>query len=191
MTHIEKYVLPYFKEPGVFLEIGCWRGGHLSQSIELESVGWHGVCVDPFPYDFDNRKCKLISSAVSKDGLPREFIKVSIDKRHGGDVSYFSGFKDSIPFHWPVIEEHCKYKEIVIQTIKFDDIGLPGHINFMSVDTEGSELEIMRSIDFSCYTFDMIMFEHNGVANGVGRLLEANGYKLYQRLPIDDIFVRL
>lgn len=210
-SHIQNIVLPYFKQRskdgyimfpnknstdfkvtyGTFLEIGCWQGTHYSQSKELEDAGWSGICVDPFPFLFENRKATLISKAVSKDGKPREFVKVFRDRRCGGDVSYFSGFKDSIAFHWPLIEKHCDYIIGNVETIRFGDIGTPLHTNFLSVDTEGSELEIISSIDFSRYSFDMIMFEHNGVDVGVAALLESKGYKLFKRLEIDDIFVRV
>jgi hypothetical protein len=190
MSHIEKFVIPFFKSPGTFLEIGCWKGEHISQTKKLEDIGWTGICVDPFPSDFEGRKCKLIDKAISKDGKPREFVRVFRDRRCGGDVSYFSGFKDSIQFHWPLISEHCDYIEGPIETIKFEDIGTPLHTNFLSVDTEGAELEIISSIDFDKYSFDMIMFEHNGVNNGVAELLKSKGYALYKRLEIDDIFVK-
>lgn len=189
-NHITNYVLPYFQSKGTFLEIGCWQGSHYSQSKDLEDIGWTGICVDPFPYLFEGRKATLIPKAVSKDGKPRDFVKVFRDRRHGGDVSYFSGFKDSIDFHWPLISEHCDYVHAPIDTIKFEDIGTPLHTNFLSVDTEGSEYEILSSIDFNKYSFDMIMFEHNGVDNGVAELLEGKGYKLFKRLEIDDIFVK-
>lgn len=190
MNHITDFIIPLFKQPGNFLEIGCWKGEHKSQTKELEDRGWAGICVDPFPSCFDNRKCKLIDAAVSRDGEPRVFVRVSIDRRHGGDVSYFSGFRDSIGFHWPVISEHCNYEEMIIPTITFDEIKAPQHINFMSVDTEGAELEIFRGIDFGRYTFDAIMYEHNGKENGVGELLQANGYKLYKNLQLDNIYVK-
>lgn len=193
MTDIQKYVLPYFKSPGIFIEIGCWDGEHKSQTAALERLGWKGVCVDPYPINFENRRCQVIKSAISKDGVPREFIKVTKDRRHGGDVSYFSGFKDSVDFHWPVISEHCDYEIEIVKTATFAGLvwlcELPHHIQFLSVDTEGSELEIFQSIDFKKYRFDMIMFEHNGVENGVGKLLKSKGYQLYKRLELDDIYV--
>lgn len=201
-SHISTYVLPWFNaqqhpiitaidEPRTFLEIGCWQGSHYSQSKELEDKGWQGICVDPFPSEFGGRTATLIAKAVSKDGKPRDFVKVFKDRRHGGDVSYFSGFKDSIQFHWPLISEHCDYIESPIPTIKFEDIGTQLHTNFLSVDVEGAELEIFSSIDFSKYSFDMIMFEHNGVDNGVAALLESKSYRLFKRLEIDDIFVKI
>jgi len=189
MTHIHTHILPLFTTPGTFLEIGCWDGEHISQTAELERLGWIGTCVDPFPRNFNNRSCQVIKAAISKDGKPREFVHVTIDRRYGGDVSYFSGFKDSINVHWPLINEHCDYTTQQIPTTRFDALPIPKHINFLSVDTEGSELEIFQSIDFKKFSFDVIMFEHNEVDNGVAALLERKGYRLHERLRIDDIFV--
>lgn len=189
MTHITKYIIPLFTAPGTFLEIGCWDGEHISQTVELERIGWNGICVDPFPVNFNNRSCQLIRSAISTDGKPREFVKVSIDRRDGGDVSYFSGFKDSIKDHWFLIDKYCNYEVTEIPTKKFDELPIFQHTNFLSVDTEGSEFEIIQSIDFSKYSFDVIMFEHNGVDKGVGKVLQDNGYKLLRSLELDDIYV--
>lgn len=192
---IEKYIARYFKK-GTFLEIGCWDGELISQTSVLEQDGWSGLCVDPFPRNFENRKCKLCDKAISKDGKPREFIKVTTDRRYGGDVSYFSGFKNKVKTHLPLIKEHCEYSEETIETITIDELyytyDLPEFIEFLSVDTEGSELEIFETIDFNKYSFGLIVFEHNEDVKtkyGVGRILKANGYKLIQELRCDDIYI--
>lgn len=194
--NIEEIIHHFFPEPGYFLEIGCWDGENMSQTANIEREGWQGVCVDPFPQNFRGRNCKLYPYAISKDGQPREFIKVSIDRRYGGNVSYFSGFKDSLKEHWPLIENHCNYDELIINTIKFEDIyslsNLPNYIQFLSIDTEGSELEIFESIDFNKFSFGLISFEHNGnkeVKEKIGEILLKNCYCLFKECSIDDIYI--
>ena len=86
--NIETFLAGFFTKPGFFLEIGCWDGEQISQTSYLEKKkDWKGLCVDPFPKNFTNRSCELCDKAISKDGLPRKFVKVSIDRRNGGDVS--------------------------------------------------------------------------------------------------------
>jgi FkbM family methyltransferase len=195
--NIEQYIDKFFPEKGFFLEIGCWDGEHISQTAFLErEKGWQGICVDPFPRNFQNRSCCVCDRAISKDGQDREFIKVTIDRRYGGDVSYFSGFKDNIKAHWDLISEHCDYTTEVVKTITIDQLyesfNLPQYIEFLSVDTEGSELEIFRSIDFKKYEFGLIVFEHNRDQEAIkliGNLLSENGYILYKALDIDDIYI--
>jgi hypothetical protein len=69
----------------------------------------------------------------------------------------------------------------------------PKHIEFLSVDTEGSEFEILNAFDFSQYTFGAICVEHNYLENRpkVKQLLLANGYRqVYPELSdFDDWFV--
>ena len=196
---IEQYLDQYFPETvGRFLEIGCWNGELISQTFYLESErGWTGVCVDPFPKDFEKRTCQVCEKAISKGGFPRQFAKVSIDRRYGGDVSYFSGFIDT-PYqeHWPLISQYCDYELVEVETITVDQLfaqyDLPNYIEFLSVDVEGAELEIFESIDFSKYSFGMIVFEHNDnkdMKKQIGAILTSNGYKLIASLRCDDIYV--
>jgi hypothetical protein len=196
---IEKYLIHFFQEPGFFLEIGCWDGELISQTVWLERArGWSGVCVDPFPGNFRRRKCRVVKKAVSgsKAQGVREFVKVSIDRRHGGDVSYFSGFRDAVKTHWALIEQHCDYEIVQVETITMTELyttySLPNYIEFLSVDTEGSELEIFESIDFDAVSFGLIVFEHNEdeeVKRKVGEILQTNGYGLIASLRCDDIYI--
>lgn len=196
MSNHVQYLAKVMPPTGYFLEIGAWQGEHYSQSYYLEQQGWKGLCVDPFVYNFHRRSSQVCHKAISADGKPRIFIKVSNDRRCGGDVSYFSGFKDSIKDHKYLIETHCSYEEIEIETITIDELylkySLPYYIDFLSIDTEGSELEILSSIDFKKYSYGMIMFEHNGnevTKKVIGKLLKTNGYQLFKSLDIDDVFI--
>lgn len=181
---------------GFFLEIGAWDANHLSQSLYLERVkGWKGLCVDPFPRGFENRTCSLCTKAISADGQPREFVRVTTDRRDGGDVSYFSGFRDSIRFHWDTIEQFCDYYITTVDTITIPELykqyQLPQYIEFLSVDVEGAEVEVFCGIDFDICKFGVIVFEHNmdnNVRRYIGRLLDKHGYKLTAETLIDDIY---
>lgn len=194
---IEKYLERYFDHPGFFLEIGCWDGELISQTAWLERKrGWKGVCVDPFPRNFEKRKAVVAPYAISRYGRTREFVKVSIDRRDGGDVSYFSGFKENLHAHWGLISEFCDYQVVTVEAITFETLvkryQLPECIEFLSVDTEGSELEIFESIDFSRFRFGMIVFEHNAdawVKQRIGELLTAAGYVLVEAMRCDDVYV--
>ena len=185
---------------GIFLEIGAWDGTHFSHSKHLEEKGWSGLCVDPFPKNFEDRSCSFMKAAISKDGLTREFVKVTIDRRDGGDVSYLSGFKNSLGVHWKMIKEYCDYEIILIETMTmsalYDACSLPQHIDFLSVDVEGAELEVFNGIDFSFHTFGIIVFEHNGimeVQHKIGEILHRYGYLRYlvPGLKWDDMYRRV
>jgi FkbM family methyltransferase len=184
------------KMDGFYLEIGAWDAKHLSQSYHLEQLGWKGLCVDPFPKRFERRKCEVCNKAISSDGKPREFVKVTIDRRHGGDVSYFSGFRDSLNLHFMTIMQHCDYDIVEVDTITISKLyeyyNLPNYIDFLSVDVEGAEIEVFCGIDLEQYRFGVIMFEHNMVAGTkqyIAASLERNGYRHLLDTDIESIFV--
>ena len=76
-----------------------------------------------------------------------------------------------------------------LQTL-LDRYGLR-RIHYLSIDTEGAEPQVLRSIDFSKVFIDVIGFEANYPEDGVA-LLAFLAEKGYRRLPIQnssDIFV--
>ncbi|MBK7635080.1 MAG: FkbM family methyltransferase [Saprospiraceae bacterium] len=53
------------------------------------------------------------------------------------------------------------------------------HIDYLSIDTEGSEYDILSSFNFDRYTFGIITVEHNYTAyrDRIKDLLESKGYR--------------
>ena len=64
-------------------------------------------------------------------------------------------------------------------------------IDYMSLDTEGSELKILQGIDFNKYKFKYINLEHNYVEprRTQMRKLENNGYTYKGSNKFDDDYV--
>lgn len=70
----------------------------------------------------------------------------------------------------------------------------PRHIDFLSLDTEGSELDILSTFPFHQYTFGAILVEHNHDAyrrRDLKILLERNGYVRVRCIETDDLYVSL
>lgn len=65
------------------------------------------------------------------------------------------------------------------------------HVDYLSIDTEGSELQVLQGIDFDRFTFGVINFEVNYVEekDPINTLLEENGYKFYTQLVGDLVYV--
>ena len=81
-------------------------------------------------------------------------------------------------------------------TITLNDLleqsNAPLYIDYLSLDTEGSELEILKSVDFSRYKFGIIDVEHNFVEprrSQIRNLLESNGYKFNVENNFDDNYI--
>jgi hypothetical protein len=69
-----------------------------------------------------------------------------------------------------------------VETISLLDLlkvhNAPRFIDFLSIDTEGSEFEILKNFDFESYSFGSICVEHNfgETREQINTLLLANDY---------------
>jgi hypothetical protein len=69
----------------------------------------------------------------------------------------------------------------------------PEVIDYLSIDTEGSELAILEGFDWSRYQIRCITIEHNftGQRESIRRLLEAKGYERRREVKFDDWYLKL
>ena len=84
----------------------------------------------------------------------------------------------------------------LVNTIRLDELlkeyNAPSFIDYLSIDVEGAELEVLKSIDFTNYSFGYISIEHN---NNTGRkeefhkIFTNNGYifKQFNQFDVDYI----
>jgi Methyltransferase FkbM domain len=85
-----------------------------------------------------------------------------------------------------------------VHTVSLNDLleqhGAPGKIDYLSVDTEGSELRILSAFDFEKYSVDVINVEHNFTVDreAIHALLVSKGFvRKFEMLSLfDDWYVR-
>lgn len=63
------------------------------------------------------------------------------------------------------------------------------YVNFCSIDVEGSEWEVLQSVDFNKITFDALSIENNYDDDRIADLMSKNGYTCIGKLDADEIFV--
>jgi FkbM family methyltransferase len=102
-----------------------------------------------------------------------EFTEVS-----GG---YLSGITSHLESNRFVQSSAGKYK---VETISLSDLlnkyNAPQNIDYLSLDTEGSEFEILNSFDFNRFSVRLITCEHNNIKTAkqnIRALLEGKGYR--------------
>lgn len=183
-----------FTTNGFFVEFGATDGVSLSNSLLLEkNFAWQGILGEPARGWHgalqENRRAKIVNECIwSETGR-----EISFSEAHDPELSTISAFVDS---------DHLRKTrraslEYAVSTISLNDLldreQAPFHINFLSVDTEGSEFDILSSFDFSRYSFSAMCVEHNftGSRDKVRSLLFKNGYVrvLEQFSEWDDWFV--
>jgi len=164
------------KRDGFFVEFGATDGIGLSNTHLLEKeLGWTGILAEPGKNWHNslhaNRRCQIVTNALwSRSGEKINFLEASVP-----ELSTLSSF----------VQSDCHVREgsvYEVESITLMDLleqnGAPGFIDFLSVDTEGSELEILSVFDFEKYRFGLLCIEHNyrPQREDVASLLERNGY---------------
>ncbi|WP_194145548.1 FkbM family methyltransferase [Helicobacter apodemus] len=188
------YVLNCHKKQGFFVDIGAHDGKNISNTYLFEQLGWSGFCVEANPLTFkrlqQNRKCDVYNLAVYSKNIG--ITKMATSKSDTLDTLEVNLTLS----HKKRIEANASITYIEVPTATFDEImeNYPqvSHIDFMSLDVEGGELEVLKGIDFSKYRFSCIAIEHNYFKDAqreVISLLNAKGYRILMWNGWDYLFV--
>jgi len=181
------------KKNGYFVEIGASNGIELSNTYLLETeYNWKGICVEPIPERYEllckNRPNSLCSN---KAVYIESNLILSFDIAN--DCDLLSGLSNHIDYHKEKVDNNKR--QINVETILLNDLleesNSPLFIDYLSLDTEGSELEILKSINFSKYIFGIIDVEHNYVEprrTDIYNLLLEHGYKYKGENEWDDSY---
>jgi FkbM family methyltransferase len=168
------------KRGGFFVEFGAADGVFLSNSHFLEKeMGWKGLLAEPNPAFArslrKHRGCVISSKCVySRSGEEIGFLAAVEGE--------FSRIADLDPGDGHEARRLEAGQLIKVQTISLNDLliehAAPSCIDFLSVDTEGSEFEILNAFDFDRWDVRAIAVEHNftPVRERLYDLLTANGY---------------
>jgi FkbM family methyltransferase len=175
-------ILKNFKTNGIFVEFGICDGIFLSNSFILEKkYNWSGVVCEPLK-SFQtklsqNRNCFIDHRAVySSSNLTVEFREISGNEELSGICSSFLEDNHEITRN----ENYISYNvETISLTDLLDDYNIPVSIDFISIDTEGSEFDILSNFNFDKYDVDIFTVEHNYIHSKreeIKNLMEKNHY---------------
>lgn len=186
--HIIKKIFPG-KTGGFFIELGACDGKSISNTYALEKYfGWTGLCIEPNDSYWKklgkNRKCHISHDCVYSDVREVEFTK------HG----VLSGVTSHIDLHTYVKNEGSVQVKKTTNTLTtlLDAVNAPNVIEYLSLDTEGTEFEILKGLDLEKYKILYMTIEHNFAVEkrkAVREHLEARGYVYYRENKYDEDFI--
>jgi FkbM family methyltransferase len=182
-----------FKREGFFVEFGATDGVDLSNTYLLEKhFGWNGILAEPAKCWHKslktNRSAHIDYNCVwSQSDSEISFIE-------SGVLSTINCYSGADSFE----KERARGRRYRVKTISLNDLlekySAPRYIDYLSVDTEGSEFHILNSLDFGRYNISVITCEHNytSTRDKIFSLLTRNGYvRIYQNLSkCDDWYVK-
>lgn len=167
-----------FKRNGFFVELGAFDGITHSNTLLLETkFGWSGICIEANPNLYQilsgNRKCACVNALIGEDNKLVEFISDGVYGRVNSS------------------EENTKLlKTVELKPIPlgevFEQEGAPKVIDYLSLDVEGYEDQVLINFPFDKYIFLCMSIERP--SHQLRALLSDNGYFLVQEVPFLDVF---
>ena len=183
-----------FKDDGYFVEFGATDGLFLSNTFLLEkNKNWKGILSEPSKiqnkYLKINRSCNLDYHCIwNKSEEMITFSETNLP--HLSTINFFK--KSDQHKHLRNKSRQYEVESITLEEL-LEKYKAPHHIEFLSIDTEGSEYEILKDFNFSKYTFSILLVEHNFTKKRdlIYELLSANGYyRILDKISdVDDWYV--
>jgi FkbM family methyltransferase len=182
---------------GYFIDIGAYDGIKFSNSYFFEKHKlWKGVAIEPNEKIFvklqQNRTCNLVNGVITNIDGELDYLRVD------GDGEMLSGIINNFDEkHKQRIENNTETYggTTVVEKVKSYSINslINQHqiyaIDLLSIDTEGSELQILSDFPFDKVIPRIILVENNYRTNEFSIFLKDKGYSFCFRLG-DDIFCR-
>lgn len=180
---------------GYFVEFGAVDGVHASNTLYLERhLGWTGILAEPArPVHAAlraNRTCAVDTRCVWSESGRTLLFNQTVPLVHS-TIDSFS----AADMHAASREGGERYE---VETVSLNDLlvewDAPTRIDYLSIDTEGSEFEILAAFDFDRWDVRRISVEHNYTASrdALLDLLTARGFE--RRFPalsrVDDWYVK-
>lgn len=189
------------KTDGFFIELGACDGLYYSNTLYFEEkYGWNGICIEPNDIYFEklktNRKCYVSNSLISSEKNKNvEFIlNDAISSINDNTIGPFTKTDNNI-----IVNKITTTLEDVL-----DLYNSPLIIDYLSLDVEGHEYEVMKNFNFDKYKFRCITVEHNEphigdmLQKSIRKLFKDNNYSFvkgndnvhnWNHGPIDDFYI--
>lgn len=186
------------KSGGFFLDVGAHDGITFSNSYFFESRrGWSGICLEPNPDVFErlteNRSCEVLNAAAYVESVE----SISFSRCHGYTemLSGLESFQD--PRHRERIERENEETNGKVESIQVAAVFLPAllaernveKIDYLSLDIEGGELEVLKTLDYDKTEISIATVENNYSQTDLRQFMESKGFTLIFRSAVDEIYV--
>jgi FkbM family methyltransferase len=179
---------------GFYVDVGCNHPIRFSNTFNFYQKGWKGLTIDANPKFIElQRKIRpkdiSISCAVSNSEREVVFTNFSDPLYSSISPEFVEKYKDIGPI---ISEVHLKTRTLDSVLIEHN---IPNEFDFLSIDVEGHDFEVLSSITLIKYRPKLIIIEmrelpENLRSNPIYPHLERNGYKLVAYYPLNGFFMR-
>ncbi len=182
---IREFLEFFGRAPGFFVDVGANHPQLGSQTWHLERRGWRGILIEPVPEFADQlrrtRTATVFAVACSEPGSAGRSLPF-----------YVAGALSSL--NRERMAPGGQPQEVINVPIRtLDDIleeaGAPRPLDFLSVDVEGHEIEVLCGLDFDCWAPRFVLLEDHIGSLRRHRFMKSRGYRLVRRTGLNGWFV--
>lgn len=170
---------------GFFVEVGANDPHARSQTLHLERAGWTGILIEPQP-DLAEQLRTMRTGKV--------FAVACSSPEHAGRTMplHVAGPLSSLD------REHMapgaapeRVIEVPIRTLDslLDEADAPKPLDFLSIDVEGHEIEVLRGFDIVRWRPRLILLEDHVADLAKHRFMKSAGYRLIRRYENNGWYV--
>lgn len=180
------------KEDGFFIDIGANHPINLNNSYFFEKKGWSGLAFEPQNlmnrlWTKDVRTTECLPYALGDTECEVEFTQIEDAHVMSGVSSALKEKKDK-----DGVQKYTVKQKRLCDILEEKEVR---EIDFISIDVEGYEMQVLKGIDFNKVNIKCIVIENDKHWRSLGsnrlrRWICSRGYILIARLTIDDVYVR-
>ena len=199
----EDFIINLFnnKKGLTFFEAGGMDGIRYSNTWKLENLlGWNGLIVEPSPIFYKelvkNRSCICENVLLGEGNIDKTYLHIIENDTFKAGAGLSGVLENYSTIHndrvFTEIDTYkASYEKINMKTIPLQEL-LDKHnihvIDFFSLDTEGSESEILKSIDFEKTQINILNIEFNEYNDELYNFILSKGYTFIKKIHCDYIF---
>jgi len=171
----QEAILSVVGTSGRFLDIGAFHPTCFSNTRALYEMGWSGVMVEPSPGPFaalfreygSDERVTLVNAAL---GLERKLARfwVTDDAVSTTEAAQHEKWREAARFTG----------EMYVSVITLDDLDLFGQFDFVSIDTEGTSVDVMCDLLERGYTPQCICVEFDDRREVAASIAAIHGYRI-------------
>jgi len=171
---------------GYFVEIGAGDPVQSSQTWHLEQKGWHGVLVEPIPELCEslrrNRARSIIVQAACGAPEQRGQVQFHISEAFTRSTVEKNDLSLDVSFTRTDIVD-LKTLDDILEEID------PPNIDFVSIDVEGVQLEVLRGFNLKKYRPQLLLVEDHLYNLRTHRYLVQQDYRLVKRTSLNNWYI--
>jgi len=183
---------------GTMVEVGCADPELYSMSMLFRQNNWRCIGIEPNPFFAEKHRAlnhEIYEYAINtKNKKNVDFYMVN-DYGEGSQFTFESmsslgiqqGYmdKDGTPSNVQIIKVECKTLNSILKMAEVDKI------DFLSIDTEGWELDVMKSFSSEKYSPKVILLENYLHSDRYTEYMNRIGYQLDMKVEYNYLYTKL